>query len=320
MFTTDNRKEFHIQETKRYLQRKLDRPEDIDDGDLITAACLAFSASIDGAEVHIAGVSALFTCLQNQSSTTAPLSLFRSYIFDVVYGNYFPTHFKSELFFNVYRTRQDCTRARLDYIRMALQRPEFRNTIDFHVFVQFANQIRLQNRILSQRTKGQPLRKDHLQSALDDGLSWIEVIEQCEEANYTDGLFTGFLQGVHEMRAPQSELLIITSGSHNPDLGDVELRMAASYYHLLIMISTINVSATILEALVSSKTTRSVVCLHRDLSKIGQLLSCYQCIDLRNLQSTADTRKTPGPYSIAMASSMKLNLRWRTFWDVPLRN
>ena len=257
---------YHTQQAKRYLQRKLDRPEELEDDDLFTAALLckgAASRSIREIEAHTTGVTALLTWLQSRADPNCPLSSSRYMIWDIVVAELLWKGADKNLIYDLLVTRPwtqgSPTRARLKYLNQLRTGSSFVGTLKTFLTHQLQTYVILQENVLLQRRNGRHLSKIRLQSILEECESWIQVTGSLE---FTDNLFD-----VPEFR-PEFRYMTPTqyflSKSSRPAWVTLRFHL---YFYALVIYTSVNAGRTV-QGLLSVR--MSVACLYSKLLYIRQ--------------------------------------------------
>jgi len=242
---------YHNQHAKQYLQRKLARPEELVDADLFTAIWLSMDASsIKEIEVHMAGVGALLTWLQNRAKANCPLSNYRYMIWELAVSNILSICTDENIIYydllaTHHWTQGGRTRARLNY----LQQLDSTKLTTFLVH-QLHSCVVLHQNVQLQRRTGRPLSNIRLQSILEDSESWIQVMESPEITHIFFDHAPNFGQEVGEMTLGR------LSG---PSLHELELRL---HFNALVIYTRV---ARKVQGLLSVKVNSAMARLHNDL-------------------------------------------------------
>jgi hypothetical protein len=221
-------------------------------------------------EVHVAGVGALSSGLQNPPNGNTRLAMFRPFIWDTLWWLLVwasaPTMFF--LYCNGCWPHGDRTRDRLNYLQMMAQL-DGRAKTNAYIYLKFSNGIKLLNYGLSQRRNGRPVSKLQHQSILDDTLSWIEVVEGLENPDFQEQP-SGICEAIRAMKAGQDTSLSISGRTREliSASSSFEFFIVLIYYALIIS-TGINASATIIEGLLSTRVQTALVCLYRTYGQLN---------------------------------------------------
>ena len=287
-FTSDSnplyyseRETFHVHKATRYLQDKLDQPENIDDADLFTACCLALHHEVRSArayKIHVNGILALLTCLRTRRDVKTPFSLFRTLGLDIHFWNIEDIcnsdalHSTCQHLAMTFDNHGDPVRERIDYmLELAANSIHGQAHLKYYLCVQYQLAILSQTDELNRRKQGRQLCKYSLQSLIANSWSWIEVVDYLDSSGHVQVLYSATSNGFHDIEGWLNLIIPNTMTSRSSNMSKIYYAVWNSLlYYVLVMSTTVITSNSLIEAILSDRFKAALARFYRGLLKVAQ--------------------------------------------------